>query len=94
MKKNLAALIRTAGDRLNKEMAAQVQLHLDHGVQFGKLVARALFKHFLGQLPKWQVSPGGVAQWSPRPPTEQKIPGSNPSRVYVFRNLNTAVLLP
>jgi hypothetical protein len=25
--------------------------------------------------------PGGVAQWSSRPPKEHKIPGSNPARV-------------
>jgi hypothetical protein len=33
---------------------------------------------------------GGVANWSSSPPTEQKIPGSNPA---VFRNLRIAELL-
>jgi hypothetical protein len=28
--------------------------------------------------------PAGGVQWSSRPPTEQKIPGSNPARVYGF----------
>jgi hypothetical protein len=33
---------------------------------------------------KWNNSeecPGGVEQWTSHPPTEQKIPGSNPARV-------------
>jgi hypothetical protein len=28
-----------------------------------------------------RMCPGGVALWLSRPPTEQKIPGSNPARV-------------
>jgi hypothetical protein len=30
---------------------------------------------------KFAKLPGGKAQWSSRPPPEQKIPGSNPARV-------------
>jgi hypothetical protein len=40
-------------------------------------------------------SDGGVAQWSSRPPTEQKIPGSNPPGCKVLKVLYVyiAVLL-
>jgi hypothetical protein len=36
---------------------------------------------------------GGAAQWSSRPPADQKISGSSPARVLAFRSLCIAVLL-